>query len=425
MIVFSPYSSPRLSYVLDFIFGECFASSYQLIFEKNDIPTNQKVLEYNTQQSIEGSFFIKASSLLFEEHLEECKESSQWFNDPLNENNDYLSMIFFCLSRHEEYQNKPRDSYNRFPSTSSILSKNKLLRTPVVDLMVDHLGKQMNHFFDTKLELSNETGVQISFDIDQVWLAKHIPTKIKLGRLLKQLMSLDFKGIKEHKNIRQGKIEDPFDILNILNKYHIYKPLFFFLFAERSPYDKGHNPSLNVFKKLISRLAKDHKVGIHPSMASSKNPALLADEMQKFHSIPNVTKNISRQHYLAFSLPDTYRHLYNLGIREEYSMGYADAIGYRSGTARSFYWFDLQKNEVTDLRIFPFQIMDVSLKNYLKLSPASALTKAEQMVKQAAIYKSPLRILWHNSSFYPKHGWGGWEKIFEYLVKHQRTKDFD
>ena len=52
-------------------------------------------------------------------------------------------------------------------------------------------------------------------------------------------------------------------------------------------------------------------------------------------------------------------------------MGYADVVGYRASIAAPFAWFDLEKNEETALTIYPFAVMDVTLKNYMKLQQVS------------------------------------------------------
>ena len=69
---------------------------------------------------------------------------------------------------------------------------------------------------------------------------------------------------------------------------------------------------------------------------------------------------ISRQHFIRFTLPDTYRQLINAGIKEEFSMGYGSVNGFRASVALPFYWFDLEKNEATSLLVYLFCFMDAN-----------------------------------------------------------------
>lgn len=49
-------------------------------------------------------------------------------------------------------------------------------------------------------------------------------------------------------------------------------------------------------------------------------------------------------------------------------MGYPEAIGFRAGTSKPYLWYDLLEEKYTALFVHPFCIMDVTCKNYLKLS---------------------------------------------------------
>lgn len=97
-------------------------------------------------------------------------------------------------------------------------------------------------------------------------------------------------------------------------------------------------------------------------------------------------------------------------------MGYAAEIGFRAGTAHDFLWFDLKANECTDLRVFPFQVMDVTLRNYLGLSPAAALSATQELIDQCRLVGGRFCSLWHNSSFAPLDGWTEeWKEVYQQL----------
>jgi hypothetical protein len=57
------------------------------------------------------------------------------------------------------------------------------------------------------------------------------------------------------------------------------------------------------------------------------------------------------------------------GITEEYSMAFPEAPGFRAGTCKPFYFYDLKNEKVTDLKIFPVTCMDATFVYYLKQSP--------------------------------------------------------
>ena len=55
------------------------------------------------------------------------------------------------------------------------------------------------------------------------------------------------------------------------------------------------------------------------------------------------------------------RILIDAGIAEDYSMGYPDEPGFRAGIARPYYFYDVAEDHQTNLKIFPFQVMDATL----------------------------------------------------------------
>ncbi|MFZ9586930.1 MAG: hypothetical protein ACO29U_04960, partial [Crocinitomicaceae bacterium] len=125
-----------------------------------------------------------------------------------------------------------------------------------------------------------------------------------------------------------------------------------------------------------------------------------------------VTKN--RQHFLVLNLPTTYQSLIHQNITDDYSMGYADIAGFRAGTARSFPWFDLEKNDITNLIIHPFSYMDGTLKEYLNLEPHEAKLKIAELFKEVCLHGGQFSYIWHNETIGDYAHWNGWKDVFTY-----------
>lgn len=116
-------------------------------------------------------------------------------------------------------------------------------------------------------------------------------------------------------------------------------------------------------------------------------------------------------------MPETYRNLLHLGIREEYSMGYADQIGFRASIAHPFNFFDLESNKSTDLIVYPFQVMDVTLRDYLKMNPDQAIEKIGSIITQIKTVGGTFSILWHNESLSEWKEWTGWSSVFTQMLE--------
>jgi hypothetical protein len=146
-------------------------------------------------------------------------------------------------------------------------------------------------------------------------------------------------------------------------------------------------------------------VGLHPSYGSNTKTNQLQKEYNDLKNLISYPLKRSRQHFLKVSFPETYSNLIQIGIEKEYSMGYAEATGFRASTARHFLWYNLALERTEQLRIYPFQLMDVTLFNYLKQSSQQALNDFEHIKKQIETYGGNLITIWHNSSFDEKEGW--------------------
>ena len=133
--------------------------------------------------------------------------------------------------------------------------------------------------------------------------------------------------------------------------------------------------------------------------------------------ITKKTVTSSRQHFLKLNFPSTYQGLINSGIKSDYSMGYAENIGFRAGVGVPFFWYDLEKEEATDLLIYPFQVMDVTLRNYLNLTPEDAFTQVTKIINIMKFTGGTFMTLWHNSSFAEQDGWSSdWKFLYERII---------
>ena len=104
-------------------------------------------------------------------------------------------------------------------------------------------------------------------------------------------------------------------------------------------------------------------------------------------------------------------------------MGYPSQLGFRAGTASSFWFYDLSLETTTKLRIFPFVLMDVTLKDYLQLSPQAAMQQIAQLIDEVKLVKGVFCPIWHNHSLSETAGWEGWLQVYEYMVTLASAKE--
>ena len=350
---------------------------------------------------------------------------------------DLLACIFFQLSRYEEYGSPYRDAHGRYPATASHAVQYGYLRQPVARLM----AHQLYAYARARQPRLPAPGsppyyFQPSYDIDLLWAYQHRGWKgvasgvrdLATGQLRRALARWfrpatadpynileDLIGLhRQHQPGPDASLAIPTPVAPLATDT---RPMLFWLLADnKDRRDVNPYPIPPAQIEVMRKLLPFTQSGLHPGYRSSDDPRVLREELLRYRSITGHSPIASRQHFLKFNLPHTYRALHTAGIRHEHSMGYADAIGWRAGTNLPFTWYDLEREEATYFTVHPFAAMDVTLKNYHGYSPAEARREVAWLAEPIRDLGGPFCLLWHNSSFADAHGWAGWKKMYYELV---------
>lgn len=333
---------------------------------------------------------------------------------------DIFANLFFHLSRYEEYLPFKSDQYGRFPASESWAYQNACLQIPIVNLLIAELKNKLKNKFPTLIFKKQSFQFLPTYDIDMAWAFRHKGWKRGIGGYAKDVLNGRFIYLKNRIKTHLHLKKDPFQTFDLLENWtqkHQIHPIYFFLLGDYSPYDTNSLVTNSAFQKLIQSIADHNNIGIHPSYQSSKNQSIINKEKIRLATITNQKIHRSRQHFLKLHLPQTYRQLLNAGITEDYSMGYAMDTGFRASTALPFYWYDLEKEMETELLIYPFQVMEVTLKEYLHFNPKEAKERISALIKTVKSVNGIFCSLWHNSSFSELEGYGEWEGVYVDLLE--------
>lgn len=334
-----------------------------------------------------------------------CSPVDKWNYDP-------FALAFFYLSRYEEYADFSADAHGRFPAQMALGAQ--LNFSPIVDQTFKAIAQSLNQYFPRWRPPVQQRTFQASFDIDYAFAFRYKAYWRWWGAATRSLLHRDWGRLQAQLSTAIGQA-DPYDYFEqILEKGKRAKnpPRIFWLLADWATFDKNNQVSAKGFQQLIRQVAEVLPVGLHPSYRAATDIERLKLEKQRLESILNRPVRHSRQHFLRLRFPDTYRQLLSVGIEADYSMGFAEVLGYRAGTAHPFDWFDLEKDEATKLRIYPFSFMDVSLQNYLQLSAAEGLNRALPYREAQAAAMG----VFHNNSFCNRWEWEGWKPALERLA---------
>ncbi|MBK9591575.1 MAG: hypothetical protein IPO32_08715 [Crocinitomicaceae bacterium] len=142
--IFSEHITPRLTYVLDFCFGQK-GFEYKVISsvaEWSKIKT--KRINYS-HLSIPCDYLIKPHELLFEDNIREDLQLRLQNNElQLDGTEDEFALIFWMLTRYEEFLPHERDQHDRYKCSNSALFKLGVHRKPMADILVKKSGIKLN-----------------------------------------------------------------------------------------------------------------------------------------------------------------------------------------------------------------------------------------------------------------------------------------
>ncbi|MCA0930994.1 polysaccharide deacetylase family protein [Lutimonas saemankumensis] len=432
LLVYTHKVTPRLTYIFRHIFVRILHIEVGFTTKIEEFIGHEGPKFSYTKQPLGNELFVKSNELLFTQGIDYVEVNMvNWDDDPCFFQTNFGSIVpcdifaasFYLISRYEEYLPHVKDLYERFPAAESLAYQNKFLDRPVIDVWAFKFRSILISFFpgykDDLTSSKRKFNYISTIDIDNAYQFKHKGFTRNVGGILKDLFQFNLANVWMRFLVVFGIRRDPYDmykwLLAIKKKYKI-RTIFFFLLGEYSTYDKNISAGNSNYKLLIKSIADYAEVGIHPSYFSMKNDSKIKKEKQILESIVNFPIKRSRQHYLRIEIPETYQHLVDLEITEEYSMGYASHYGFRASTCTPFYFYDLDFEIQTPLKVFPFAAMDATLKDYLNFTPKRSFNTFMKLAKEVRKVEGTFITIFHNESVSGSGRWRGWGRVYEGLL---------
>ena len=428
MIVYSHTLTPRLQYIIDFL-SQYYQLPIKLICDEEKYlghPDPHK-LNYSYHRLSGNELWIHSHVLLFESTIRpvklECFDHNGYkafFKAEGDTGFDLFAGIFFLISRYEEYLPHQNDIYGRYSHASSLAFKEGFLHQPLVNIWLEDFRSLLQDRFPGLGLLTHGFSYQPTYDVDIAWSYRNKGFKRNAGALVKLFFSGKWRSFRHRVGVIRGKLADPFDAYDWMDSLHQQTrlhPTYFFLVAhQKSKFDKNIDVQNAAFQDLIKQSASRYAIGLHPSWASGDLHALLSKEKSWLEKISTQVVTASRQHYLRFSLPATYRRLLSVGITDEYSMGYGTSNGFRASIASMYYWYDLKAESRTPLRIHPFCFMDANAYYEEKKSPEEALDDLKKYANSIRAVNGTMITIWHNSFLGTNDAHNGWREAYEKFI---------
>lgn len=429
ILIFAPEKNSRIVYSFHLIFSQILKVPHQITTDKEHYLSYEGPKFVYRKSPLDKGLFFYSADLLFEKGIKNLSVQVQSWQDLrilfVNENYgalpfDPFAASFYLVTRYEEYNAPRRDAHQRFEHNRSIAKRNNFLHIPVVNYYAELVKNKLLEHYPNLFFPELSYNYLPTIDIDNAYAYKHKGLLRMLSTILESAFKLKFENVERKIKICFGKETDPYDTyekqFEIHERYHL-KPLYFILIGELSRFDRNLEHKNPHFFELIKKIAQRYRVGLHPSYASNKKTSLIKKEKARLENITEEHIDFSRQHFLKLKLPETYQNLIENGIKEDFSMGYSKENGFRASICTPFYFYDLQNEQMTDLLVHPFCIMDSTMKYHMKLRSDDVIYAVKPLIEQVKKMKGELVTVFHNESLGTHKIWKNWGDVYETVVK--------
>jgi len=427
LLIYTHKITPRLNYIFKQICTRILGIPVSFTTSKDIFNAHDSLKISYTKKPLGKEIFIRSHELLFDQglsdieiYVQEWDKTKCFFSTgeksaiPF----DIFAASFYLLSRYEEYLPHVKDDYGRFTAKESLAFKNKFLKQPVVDIWAYKFREVLKLNFPNYNFVSRTYKIKPVIDVPMAYYFSHKGLMRTIGGTLNDIYRLKLKQLYQRYLVLFRFKNDPYNTFKwIINKQKQTKHKFviFFLIGDFSTYDKNVNINNKVFASLIKSVADYCRVGLKSSYFALEDFETLKSEKLKMESIINTSLEVTRNSFSKLNLPQSYRNLIDLEIKEDYTMGYVNEIGFRAGTCTPFLFYDIDYEIQTPLMIQTYHFMDYALLNITSfLDKKETLNKLIKEIKQVGGTFTPL---FHNYTFSDDTRWEGYKELFSIILE--------
>jgi len=366
LLVYTKKITPRLRYTFKHVLTRILGIPIDFTTKIETFIAHNEVKMSYVKQPLGDEFSVRSHNLLFEQGIGEVDITVQHWDEipcffPAGEKStvpfDIFAASFYMLSRYEEYLPYVKDAHGRYTAEESLGFKHDFLTIPVVDIWCQKFLKIILERFPNLVPEKREFTYKPIINVPVAFAYKKRGILRTLGGFTTDIIRFKFSRFIERFAVLLGMRDDPydnFDALIALHKKYQAKAYYFFQIGDYATND--HNISIykNVFIRLIKNVSDYSKVGLLASYASFTETKKLNVEKKRLNTTINKPVKRVRQHFNMLNMPQFYRRLIDLEFTEDYSMGYRDTLGFRAGTCRPFYFYDIGMEIQTPLQVHPF-----------------------------------------------------------------------
>jgi hypothetical protein len=406
--------SPRIKYVAEVLSS---VGGFEIqVISVEELNHSQIAITYGLKIDLLPQIYCSGEIDLFSfnptPEIYNTPEIKGWYPSPQKTEQIPFDLILSAFRLLTESWEMPIDQHGRNNDKFHPLELQGWTKIPLIHLY----SKYLSSFFSIKTDniVLNKNKLILTLDIDEPWKYLHKNILIQFGGVIKDLKNNNHTKLQERWNSFVNN-KDPFDILDeIITPENIN---LFFLIERRCRQDGRHTWRNAHYRKLIQKChRRGFTIGIHPSYLSSTRKGWITEEIEELTQIIGAPVLHSRQHFLKYKDPDTFRELEAAGIHWEYSVCPIQFAGFRRGISKPFPWYDMEQERVSKLLLVPAVAMDRGLQKYQGLTPEESKITIKNLLESMQIFEGDCLLLWHNTTLSENDEWKGWKSLWHHFM---------
>jgi len=411
----------RLEFVANYLFSRVLGTEFQIVSDRGLYRKQVGICINYSEEPINHGLQIFPQGLLSEKGIRPVQnlQKNKWnglfcffHNGRGDIPFDLFAASFYLLSLYEEYLPTQLDEHGRFDHRNSLLFQNDCLETPIIDRWAYQLKETLEKsgYSTADFRLRKYRAIS-TYDIDYPFLYRYKGFIKNTGGLLRDCFKQNFKAVKERISVFFHSSEDPYmKAIRFIENIETQAQRSYYLFVLLGEKWEDYYRYLRELRSVFIGLHPSYKpYKPHEAYKACKNLIIEKETLEKILQQPII---FSRQHFLQMRTPDTFQALLQTGIREDFTLAFAKAPGFRSGTAIPHFFYDLQKEEITPLLLRPTVMMDSTLIFHKELSPEAALEKIKSLIDACKQSGGDYLSLWHNSNLAGLEENNTWIRVF-------------
>jgi hypothetical protein len=258
----------------------------------------------------------------------------------------------------------------------------------------------------------------LTHDVD----ALDITFKLRIKQLVHRLLEFRFiemLRIGFHSNT-DNFIES---LIDLENSYNFKSVWFIFVRSKDNPQitysflDPQYSLESPKARKLIQKLKESgHKFGLHGSFSSWNDTYRLHNERTILSNFLGIEINLIRQHWLKFSIYETWKAQNSAGLTSDFTLGFNDRMGFRASTS-----LPISTNIDSQIAISTL-IMDSNLFSRKYRNFETRKFEIDRLLDEIESFGGHMAINWHPHTLSSCYGW---KETYIYLLNSLKNRKIE